>query len=57
MKIDISDPNNVFPCYFQLKATQNTPSIKQLNDEVGKKDKPLEKIKHCFESVYITTAE
>ena len=33
MKIDISDPNNVFPCYFQLKATQNTPSIKQLNDE------------------------
>ena len=41
MKIDISDPNNIFPCYFQLKATQNTPSVKQLNNEVGKKDKPL----------------
>jgi hypothetical protein len=41
MKIDIADPNNTFPCYFQLKATQNTPQIKTLNEEVGKKDKPL----------------
>lgn len=40
-KIDIADPNNVLPCYFQLKATQNTPSIKNINEEVGKKDKPL----------------
>ena len=41
MKIDISDPDNVLPCYFQLKKTQNTPNIKKINEEVGKKDKPL----------------
>lgn len=40
-KIDIADTDNILPCYFQLKATQNTPNIKQLNAEVGKKDKPL----------------
>ena len=41
MKIDIADPNNVLPFYCQLKATQATPQIKKLNEEVGKKDKPL----------------
>lgn len=41
MKIDISDPNNSLPCYFQLKKTKVTPSIKKINQEVGKKDKPL----------------
>ena len=41
MKIDISDPNNSLPCYIQCKNTQTTPSIKKLNEEVGKKDKPL----------------
>ncbi len=40
-KIDIADPDNVLPNYFQLKCTQNTPSIKKINDEVGLKDKPL----------------
>ena len=41
MKIDISDPNNILPCYFQLKKTQTTPSVKKINNEVGKVDKPL----------------
>ena len=41
MKIDIADPNNVLPFYCQIKATQATPQIKKLNEEVGKKDKPL----------------
>ena len=41
MKIDISDPDNILPCYFQLKKTQSTPSVKKINEEVGKKDKPL----------------
>lgn len=41
MKIDIADPNNILPFYCQLKATQATPQIKKLNEEVGKKDKPL----------------
>lgn len=40
-KIDIADPNNVLPFYCQMKATQATPQIKKLNNEVGKKDKPL----------------
>jgi hypothetical protein len=41
MKIDIADPDNVLPCYFQTKKTQTTPSVKKINSEVGKKDKPL----------------
>ena len=41
MKIDVADIDNILPCYFQLKATQNVPGIKSINDEVGKKDKPL----------------
>lgn len=41
MKIDISDPDSILPFYVQCKKTQTTPSIKKLNDEVGKKDKPL----------------
>ena len=41
MKIDINDEDSVLPCYFQLKKTKVTPSIKKLNTEVGKKDKPL----------------
>ena len=41
MKIDIFDSDNIFPCYFQLKKTQTTPSIKKINAEVGLKDKPL----------------
>ena len=41
MKIDINDENGVFPCYFQLKKTQTTPSVKKINEEVGKLDKPL----------------
>ena len=41
MKIDIFDEDGVLPCYFQLKKTQNTPSVKKINDEVGKIDKPL----------------
>lgn len=40
-KIDIADVSGLVPCYFQLKSTQNTPSIKAINDEVGLKDKPL----------------
>ena len=41
MKIDIFDESNVLPCYFQLKKTQTTPSVKKINSEVGKLDKPL----------------
>lgn len=41
MKIDVSDPNNSLPCYFQLKKTQTTPSVKKINSEVGLTDKPL----------------
>lgn len=40
-KIDIADPNNVMNFYTQTKSTQNTPSIKKINAEVGRKDKPL----------------
>lgn len=40
-KIDIADPNNTLDFYVQAKATQNTPQVKKLNAEVGKKDKPL----------------
>lgn len=41
MKIDISDPDNVLDFYVQIKCTQNTPQIININKEVGKKDKPL----------------
>lgn len=41
MKIDINDEDNILPCYFQLKKTQTTPSVKKINSEVGKLDKPL----------------
>lgn len=41
MKIDIADPDNVLTCYFQLKKTQSTPSVKKINAAVGLKDKPL----------------
>ena len=41
MKIDINDEDSVLPCYFQLKKTQTTPSVKKINEEVGKIDKPL----------------
>ena len=41
MKIDIADPDNVLPFHVQCKKTQTLPSVKKLNNEVGKKDKPL----------------
>ena len=41
MKIDIADPDNVLDFYVQAKCTQATPQIKKINEEVGKKDKPL----------------
>ncbi len=41
MKIDVSDPDDILPCFFQLKKTQVTPSVKKINSEVGKKEKPL----------------
>jgi hypothetical protein len=41
MKIDIYDEDGILPCYFQLKKTQNLPSVKKLNAEVGLKDKSL----------------
>lgn len=41
MKIDIFDESGILPCYFQLKKTQTTPSVKKINAEVGKLDKPL----------------
>lgn len=40
-KIDIADIEGTLPCYFQIKKTKVTPSVKKLNREVGKKDKPL----------------
>lgn len=40
-KVDIADPNNVLDFYVQAKSTQSIPSIKKLNSEVGRKDKPL----------------
>lgn len=40
-KIDINDESGLLPCYFQLKKTKVTPSIKKINQEVGKIDKPL----------------
>ena len=33
--------NNTLDFYVQAKSTQNTPQVKKLNAEVGKKDKPL----------------
>lgn len=41
MKIDIFDDEDILPCYFQLKKTQTTPSVKKINETVGKIDKPL----------------
>lgn len=41
MKIDIYDEDGVLPCYIQAKKTQTTPSVKKINTEVGKTDKPL----------------
>lgn len=41
MKIDINDEDDILPCYFQLKKTKVTPSIKKISEAVGKKDKPL----------------
>lgn len=40
-KIDVADPNNVLDFYVQCKSTQTNPSVKKLNAEVGRKDKPL----------------
>ena len=40
-KIDIADPNGILDFYVQAKSTMNVPQIKKINDEVGKKDKPL----------------
>jgi hypothetical protein len=40
-KIDIYDEGGTMPCYIQLKKTQNTPSVKKINEDVGLKDKPL----------------
>lgn len=40
-KIDIADVDNVLPCFFQLKSTQNIPNIKGINEQVGIKTKPL----------------
>lgn len=40
-KIDIADPNNILDFYVQCKSTQSNPSVKKLNSEVGRKDKPL----------------
>ena len=41
MKIDIFDEDGILPCYLQLKKTQTSPSVKKINAEVGKIDKPL----------------
>lgn len=40
-KIDIAETEDKLPCYIQCKNTQNTPSVKKINEEVGRKDKPL----------------
>lgn len=40
-KIDIADPNNTLDFYVQCKSTQSNPSVKKLNAEVGRKDRPL----------------
>lgn len=40
-KIDINDEDGILPCYFQLKKTKVTPSVKKINQDVGKIDKPL----------------
>lgn len=48
-KIDIFDPNNSLNFYVQCKATQNVPSIKKINEEVGKTDKPLAIFWNCRE--------
>lgn len=40
-KIDINDESGILPCYFQLKKTQTTPSVKKINEDVGQTDKPL----------------
>lgn len=40
-KIDIADLDNQLDFYIQAKNTANTPSIIKINNEVGKKDKPL----------------
>jgi len=40
-KIDIAETEDKLPCYIQCKNTQNTPSVKNINEEVGYKDKPL----------------
>lgn len=40
-KIDVCDPDNVLGFYLQIKCTQAVPPIKKINNEVGKKDKPL----------------
>ena len=40
-KIDIFDTNNTLPCYIQCKATQATPNVHKICQEVGKTDKPL----------------
>ena len=40
-KIDIAETEDKLPCYVQCKSTQNTPSVKKINEEVGYKDKPL----------------
>lgn len=41
MKIDVADPDNILNFYVQAKATQAIPQVKKINEEVGKKDKPL----------------
>lgn len=40
-KIDIADPDNILAFYVQAKCSQSVPQIKKINEEVGKKDKPL----------------
>ena len=40
-KIDIFDPNNSIPFYVQCKATQSIPSVKKINEAVGRTDKTL----------------
>lgn len=40
-KIDVADPNSILDFYVQCKSTQTNPSVKKLNAEVGRKDRPL----------------